>query len=717
MTASDHVIDDDDRLDLGEVRRFLARRWRLVGGIALACAVLAGLVCLSLTPNYTATAQILLDPHKPHVFATNGSADDAALDSAIVDSQVPIILSTRVLARVVAKEDLAADPEFASAGHPGPLARVLGLFRRAKAAGAAAPSTEGIDPALAPVILRLFGKIDVTRIAKSYVLSVSVSSRDAGKAMRLANTLAQTYVEDQVDVRSKSVGQAATFFEARLGSLRDQVRQSEQAVADYRRQHDLTTTTAEGNVTVGQQQLQDMNERLAIASADTADKLAAYQQVSRFKATGADLDSLPAIVRSPVITQLRGQQADLARREADLSVVYEPGFPAIAQIRAQRAGIERALGSEMKRLVALSRNDYEVAKSREDGLRRSTGALTNASGGDNAVGVRLRELERANLANRALFENFLSRAKLTQEQSTFEEPDARLISPALEPSIPTSPKTKLIVAVAAVAGLLLGLGLAAALDRLRWGAAPDPMAGAPGPSPFILGRVPEVAARPGWSGCLDHYASRPASAFARALDALAGKLGGGVALLTALDSGGATTMALCLAAAAGRAGRRVLVIDADGERGGLSAALDVCANVGLGDVLAGDCAAATAIVAHPPFAILPVGRKPMDAAKRTTEGLRGIIASLRPHYDLILVDGPGFANTGSEDDASRLLDALVALADAVTIVARWDQLIRDTFVHAIDALAEQPNFAGIILNRTISNRVDAGERDALAMAG
>ena len=47
------------------------------------------------------------------------------------------------------------------------------------------------------------------------------------------------------------------------------------------------------------------------------------------------------------------------------------------------------------------------------------------TGGDNATGVKLRELERTNMANKALFENFLNRAKLTQEASAFEEPDAR----------------------------------------------------------------------------------------------------------------------------------------------------------------------------------------------------------------------------------------------------------------------------------------------------
>ncbi len=702
---------DLDRLDLDEVRLFFARRWRLIGGVALSCAVLAAVVCLALTPTFTATAQILLDPRKQHIFGSDGASPDASLDSSIVDSQIPVILSTRLLAKVVTKENLASDPEFAAAARLGVLSRLSALFRPAKAGMADQPTLEGIDPKLAPVILNLFNKIDVVRVSKSFVLSLSVSSREPGKATRLANTLAQTFVEDQIDVRAKSVQQAATFFEARLGSLRDQVRQSEQAVADYRRQHDFISATTDGKVTVGEQQLQSLNERLAAASADTAQKLATTQQAARFRSSGTDYDTLPEIVRSPVITQLRGQQADLARREAELMVVYEPGFPAIAQIRAQRAGLARALQAEMKRLVSLTHNDYEVAKAREDSLRRSVVGLGDTSGGDNATGVKLRELERTNLANKALFENFLSRAKLTQEQSTFEEPDARVISPALEPSAPSAPKTKLIVVVAGLAGLLAGLASAAGLDRLGQSGGfvrrprSAPIAGREGADAFILGRVPEIIGAAGADvDCLAFLEEHPGSAFARAIATIAEQLTGGVTLLTPLGDEGATTLTLCLAAAAGRAGRRVLVIDADGARRGLSLASGLAAHEGLAEALGrGDGAMGALAVGRTPFAVLPAGRGSLDLV--SGRNLQVVLAEAARAFDLVLIDGPSFI----ADPGAR---ALASEVDAVVLVAAWEQLMRRTFVSAIDAVSERANFAGIILNRAV-----AKDRDSFAMAG
>lgn len=691
-TAQDR---DLDRLDVAEVQRFLARQWKFVVATAVACAVLAGLICLAMTPVFTATSQILLDPRKQHIFGNDAGAQDSALDSSIVDSQISIITSTRLLAKVIRKENLAEDPEFAASAKPGLLERITSLFRGVKLKKVDAPLLDGIDPKLAPVIVHLFNKIDVVRVAKTYVLSISVSSKDPAKATRLANGLAATYVEDQVDVHAKSVQQAASFFEERLGHLRDQVRQSESAVAEFRQKHNLTTTNmSQGTITVSEQQLQDLNQQLAVASTDTAEKLARYQQAARFRLDGANLDTLPDIVRSNTISQLRTQQADLMRREADLSAMYGPAYPAITQIRAQRAGYDKAIAAEVRRLVTTLHNDYEVAKAREDAMRATIDRLSGVTGGDNETGVQLRELERTNMANKALFENFLNRAKLTQEASAFEEPDARLISPALEPTAAVSPKTKLIVPVAGIAGLILGLGLAAARDprRRRVVAEAPPKMGRG--DAFILARMP--ATRAG-ADVVDEIERRPDGAFAQAAAVLADKLVaatkagrcGAVALAPLATGEGATSLALAVASVLGRRGRRVLLVDAGG---GTARRLDCGGRPGIAEVLAGTAKVASTIVVLPSFTVLPCGRD-LDLAT-CQKALRVFIEQARARYDLVLLDGPSFA------DGVVGPVALAGACGGLALVAGWDGLMRHDFVGAVDAIADRPDFLGVVLNRT-----------------
>ena len=696
MTQSFARDGDPDRLDTDEIRRFLEKRWKLIAAVALGCALLALAVCLLLKPTYTATSQVLLDPHRQHVFG-DAVQPDSALDSAIVDSQTSIITSTRLLAKVITKEKLADDPEFAASAKPGLLSRLVALFRPAATRDAGQPALDGIDPKLAPVIVNLFNRIEVTRIAKSYVLSLSVSSRDPAKATRLANSLAAAFVEDRIDVHTRALGQAASFFEDRLGSLRDQVRQSERAVADFRKKHDLTTTTMDGKLTVSELQLQHLNEQLALASTDTAEKLARYQQATRFAAAGANVDTLPEIIRSPVITQLRAQQADLLRRESDLSAMYGPAYPAVTEIRAQKGALERAIAGEMHRLVSTLHNDFDVASAREAALRKTIAGLSNVSGGGNDVGVQLRELERTNMANQALFENFLNRAKLTQEQSSFEEPDARLISPALEPTAPSFPKIKLIVPIATVVGVILGLGLAALADLFGW--RPSGRTVAAAPPPHVLARVSRPRGLAGVDDIADYLAGEPASPFANAIEALAAKLvgpdlgeDGRVIALTSLDDGdGATDLAVALATVLDGEGARVLLVDA--ENRDLSAACGLADAIGLADVVAGTVPAAEAVLAWPHFALLPAGTAGAFAdGDHAGAGIRSFLDEACRRFDLVLVVGPALAQGPAALTLGEIGDGLV-------LVANGDGPLHAEAVDTVEAAARTPGFLGIVLTQ------------------
>lgn len=680
---------DLDRLDLDEIARFLARRWRLIVGAGVGCALLAALVCLMAKPVYTATSQVLLDPQRSHLFGQETVPQDTSLDSSIVDSQIPIILSTRLLAKVVTKENLADDPEFGASAKPGLLERLISLIRPAKPKPLDTASLDGIDPRLAPAIVHLFNKVDVTRVAKSYVLAIAVSSHSPAKAARLANTIAQTYVEDQVDVHAKAVQQAATFFENHLGSLRDQVRASERAVAEFRRLHGLSTTVMDGKVTVGEQQLQDLNAQLALATTDTAEKLARYQQAARFRLAGDNVETLPEIIRSSVVGTLRAQQADLMRRQADLTAVYGPAYPAITQIHAELIGLDKAIAAEIKRSTAALKNDYEVAKVREDTLRQTISRLSDTAGGDNDVGVKLRELERTNLANKALFENFLNRAKLTQEQTSFEEPDARLISPALEPSSPSSPKTKLVVPVAGLAGLLLGLFAAAGLDRFG---TRHPPAERNSAARLILAQLPYVSRRPGRANaCMAEMTAEPDGEFARAVGQFASGLGSGenrVVLISSLAAGeGTTSLALCAALAAGLDGRRVLLVDCGAPSDQATGPVQ-----GLSDVLAGTCSATRAMARGDHFDVMPSGAA-MVRSKAASQGLGTFLDEASRRYDLVILDGPPL----DEADGTA---ALIELVDEIVLVSSWGHLKHDSFVPKVDSVARHSKFQGLVLNKT-----------------
>src|SRR3546814_1368068 len=94
-------------------------------------------------------------------------------------------------------------------------------------------------------------------------------------------------------------------------------------------------------------------------------------------------------------------------------------------------------------------------------------SLKQNMGRANASEVRLRALEREATANRSLFENFLSRLKETTAQENLHQADARIISRADLPNRPAFPRTKLLIAGAALASLGIAMSVAFLRGKLQ----------------------------------------------------------------------------------------------------------------------------------------------------------------------------------------------------------------------------------------------------------
>ena len=127
---------------------------------------------------------------------------------------------------------------------------------------------------------------------------------------------------------------------------------------------------------------------------------------------------------------LRGKLADASQREADLLARYNSRHPAVVNVEAEKRDIERSIAAETQRMAETVKSEYALAKARLDAMERSMREATGQGELDNDDAVRLRELERTAAVNKTLFEDFLQKAKITDEQSTFRARDVRVIMPA-----------------------------------------------------------------------------------------------------------------------------------------------------------------------------------------------------------------------------------------------------------------------------------------------
>ncbi|MGH2551184.1 MAG: GumC family protein, partial [Thermomicrobiales bacterium] len=324
------------------------------------------LILFTLTPRYTSSTQILLDLRSQQVTGIEELLPSFTMDMTAVESQVSIIESSSLLRRVVEKENLVDDPEFGASKSGGNwLSSLMGfvtsLLKKAPAADTPADiNTDAIPPDVLASIGRLSAALDVKRIDRTKVLQIDVTSENPQKAARLANAIADAFIVDQLEARFDNARRAANWLGDRLQELREDLRNSEEAVEDFRSKNNLVMTNTG---TVNEQQLSEINGKLVAARAEAAESKAKLDQATRIIEAKGNIQAIPDVLKSSVISNLRTQQAEVVRREADLVSRYGDRHPGVVNVRAERREIDRQISNEVDRIVGNLKNAYDVTQS------------------------------------------------------------------------------------------------------------------------------------------------------------------------------------------------------------------------------------------------------------------------------------------------------------------------------------------------------------------
>src|SRR5262245_48153287 len=437
--------------ELRQYLNFIWRNWLFIASVA-ALVLLMGLIYLvRATPLYTATTQVLLQAEKSPAPTESGSSDYYRIDFSLIENQLAILRSDSLLRRVVIKERLAVPP---------PGANPLGTDEDE-------PKSDENQSTL-NAINNLRGALAVSRSGKGQVLNISITWEDPARAAQLANAVADAYDVDQLDARFEAAKRASGWLSDRLVDLRQKLGNSEEAVTKFRNEHGLARSGA--TVALNDQQLTELNSKLIAARTDAAEKKARIDFLADVAAGKKSLDALPDSLLSTasVIGPLRAKLADASQRAADLLARYNSRHPAVVNVEAEKRDIERSIAAESQRLAQAIKGEYALAKGRLDAMEQSMREATGQGELNNDDSVRLRELERTAAVNKSLFEDFLQKAKITDEQSTFRARDIRIIVPAQfgGQSFPNRNRTFMMTLIA---GLALGIGGAFAMEVLKAG--------------------------------------------------------------------------------------------------------------------------------------------------------------------------------------------------------------------------------------------------------
>ncbi len=705
-------------VDVKDLVAILKRRRGVILGTVFLATSLAVLTGFQITPKYTAKALVMIDPRQAKVVDVQAVLQGLGTDAPTVETQVKVIKSRDHIEKVMDSLGLFDDPEFNRAvasdhsGLPlkgGSLVELLASWLPDEwliATGLAeephpADTPQSVELVRQAAIERFDDRFKVTQEGRSYVIGVSFTSTDPKKAATIANRAAELYVEGQRRLKLDATVRASDFLGSRLDDLKAEVQRSEAAVAEFRKAHKLVD--AKG-ASLKEAQLADLSRELVTARAQLAEVQAKLRLVKELRDRGGDeLASVADVLNSPVIVDLRRQEAQLLRQEAELKTFYGERHPKMLNLINEKADLQAKVRTEVDRIIKNLENDVKVAASRVATLERETAALSAETAAQRELAVQLRQLEREADASRQLYENFLQRFKETTEQQGIVQSDARIVSLAAPPEKPSSPGPVLFGAVGFTASLMFGTLLALLLERLdsglRTGRQVEELLGVP-----ALGLVPRLEHLKRRQHPHQYLLAKPLSAYTESLRAIFTSLRLSnvddppkvVLVTSSLPQEGKTTLALSLAVFAAQSSQRVLLFDLDLRHPSIHRDLGVNPRVGFIELMAGEASLEEVILHDEESGIdlLPVKKQtanPTDVL--ASQKMRNLLDTLRERYDFIVMDSAPLLGVTDSKIAALL-------ADKVLFVAQWEKTNIETARNGLQHLLEvKAPVAGAVLTQ------------------
>lgn len=459
--------ETEETLDLVRYWRAVNRnKWRILALVA-AVALIAALKAQSLQPVFRASATVLVEFGKTQVTSIQDLYSWSNLSTyEHLQTQAGILQSHELARRLVRKLGLAKQP----AARPGAenvssekswYAKLLpeGVISRA---AVMPPTAEELERGAAGAIQ---GALTVKPVRNSQLLEVSFESHDPKMAALIPNALAELYITADMEARVKARERATTFLAEQSKELRKKVIASEQALQDFRDREQILDVKGV-SLAGASRQLEELTTSLVQARRARADAEAALNQVAAAQSGGGSIESLPAVLRHPLIQRAKEREAEAVRTVENASKRYGSEHPRMIAAQAELRAAQQNLRRELDTVVASLGKELEVARENEAAIARALQHAKVDIQSFNRKEFQLTALEREVAANRQLYELFIQRSKESNVSDELQNPVARVIDPAVVPTAASGPDKRRIVLVSVLAALAIAVALAVLLERL-----------------------------------------------------------------------------------------------------------------------------------------------------------------------------------------------------------------------------------------------------------
>jgi uncharacterized protein involved in exopolysaccharide biosynthesis/Mrp family chromosome partitioning ATPase len=453
-------VGTSSEVDLAGVGRTLSKRRWWVLGPTLAAFAIAAIGVNVVKPRYTAESRVLLENQESYFTRPEKQTTEQIPlpDAEAVQSQVQLITSRDLARKAIRALGLQGNPEFDPlANGIGALSRVLILLGLQK------------DPTLLTpeerILETYFDRLTVYSPTKTRVLTIEFQSRDPDLAARAANTIADLYLDAQAGAKRENARVAATALANQLTDLKVRLADAEARAETFRAKTGLYVGA--NNTSISTQQLAEINTQLSTARTAQADAQAKARLIRDMIRQGR-IGDVPDVANNELIRRISEQRVNLRAQIALEARTLLPGHPRMKELNAQLGDLEGELRKAAEKTIRTLENDARIAGGRVENLQQYLEQQKKVAGSQSADEVQMRDYERTVRLLRDQVESDTTKYQeaVARERGKAAPADARIVSRAVAPQLPTYPRKIPIITFATLAALVLSVGFLIARELL-----------------------------------------------------------------------------------------------------------------------------------------------------------------------------------------------------------------------------------------------------------
>ncbi|MCX7958476.1 MAG: GumC family protein, partial [Deltaproteobacteria bacterium] len=445
--------EQEQTLDLRELWIVILKRRWAISIFFLIVMTIVMIYTLKQPKIYQATASIVIEPQAPEVLSGVREVVDLGTggywtNKEFYETQYNIIKSRAIAKRVIEKLGLDKDAHF------------LGLDRIKDPQEREAFSRK-VDP-----VRRLISKITVEPVKNSRMVYIKVEDTNPEFAALLANSIANAYMEANLDIKLDATRSAGDWLSDQLQDLKEKVEKSEAALHNFKKEHNILSVSLEDNQNMLSQKLRSLSEALNKAEVQKIELKSMRDIVLKVRDDPSRIDSLDMVSQNPLIQRLKEEYVKTRSTFLDIAEKYGEKHQKYQVAKKQLELVESNIKEEMNKIIESFENKYNATVNTINELRKSIEETKQQAMDLNKLEVDYIKLKRDADNNLNLYQIVLKRQKETDLTGLLKANNVRKLDNALVPTSPIKPKLNINLLIGALIGIFGGIALAFFLERV-----------------------------------------------------------------------------------------------------------------------------------------------------------------------------------------------------------------------------------------------------------